>query len=100
MISITKLITDEQLLDFALHTIANQNEDAHPIAEKLVTNYAVSTLLLEQETFTEQDVIDKYGELIVGYITREMVTDGILAVDFDRNEPTYTLTEEGKKLCQ
>lgn len=92
-------INDEQLVHFCLEHIANCNSDdqPHPVAEKIVTVYAINELSRTQENFTEDEVCQRYQELIVEHILTGMVNDDLIEPDFSDKETKYSLTEEGKK---
>ena len=97
--SLTIDITDEQLLDFALSNIAycNSDEKPHKVAEKITTVYVINSLLETQDSFTEEEVEEKYRELLADYILTNMVHDGLLEVDMSDEETKYVLSKEGKK---
>jgi L-arabinose isomerase len=101
-ISLLYDITDEQLLDFALMHVAycNSDEKPHVVAEKIVTVYAINELLEKQDSFTEEEVNEKYRELIADYILTNMVHSGLLEVDISDKEIKYVLSEEGKKYAR
>ena len=99
MISILENVTEEQLLDFFLDYVANSNSDetTHIVPEKIICNYAINEVGKDQETFTEEDVLERYKELITSHILTKMVKDGLVEVDLSKEDPKYILSEEGKK---
>lgn len=91
-------INDEQLLHFCVDHVAKCDsiDQPHPVAEKIITTYAINEVG-KNGSFTEEDVIQKYKELIVDHIITGMVNDDLVEPDFSDEETKYSLTEEGRK---
>lgn len=92
------VVNEEQILTLALRMLEfDENND---IAEKIVTWYAINSLVDSgMQTFTADDVSEKYNEIIIGYTLKSMVDDGEIQANFDDDgEIRYTLTELGNQL--
>lgn len=100
MIPLDSLINDEQLLDFALSHICEKNtNEVHEVAEKIVTLYIINRWEKEGKTeFTEEEVCDKFSELVADYVLGSLVRKGLVDVDFDdKGELWYNVTDLGQR---
>lgn len=94
------VVNEEQILTLALRMLEfDENND---IAEKIVMWYSINTLVDSGiQTFTSDDVSEKYNEIIIGYTLKSMVDDGEIQANFDDdNEIRYSLTDYGKSLSE
>ena len=96
-IPLTSTVTDEQLLDFVLSVAAEDIENVPFVAERIIIVYAINELGHNGKGFTEDDIVQKYKELIADYILTNLTKKGLLEVDFSDDELMYRLTEEGRK---
>ena len=98
MIELSSIINDEQLLDFALSHICEKNSDeVHEVAEQIVMVYIINHHFANQD-FTEEDVHEKYSELICSYVLTNLVKKDMLCAEVKEDgEIVYNITEEGRK---
>ena len=89
MINLTEGINDEQLLDFAL------SHSRNIIADKIIVNYCIKELLLDKGNFTEEEVNERYCDLIMEHMKKDFVDRGML--EYDMEDGKYRLTDLGRK---
>jgi hypothetical protein len=99
-VNICEVINDEQMLDFALsHISEKDSDDVHPIADQIVVVYIMKLWNKEgKKIFTEQEVRDKYGELVTDHVVTKLAKKGLVDVRFDEEngEALYSITKEGR----
>lgn len=99
MKNLDKIINDEQLLDFALSHVCEKNSDeVHPVAERIVLLYIVNEFQSQgKEEFSDEEIQDRYTEMIASHVLAKLGREGLLDVDFDeQGETVYRLTQKGK----
>jgi len=99
-ISFCEAINNEQFLDFALSHIAERNTDEiHPVADQIVVLYILNDWNNKgKERFTENEVQERYSELLADYVVTKLVNKDLVSVRFDEEtgESLYSLTNKGK----
>lgn len=103
-VSLFDLVNKEQLLHLALEVLNNDDIDDEykEIAASITHWYILNEIIKTQETFTEEDINDRFNELITGHILDGMVKKGLLEENIpdDNGESTYSLTTEGQHLSK
>lgn len=98
------LVNKEQLLHMALEVINSDDlgEEYKEIAVSITHWYILNQIIETQETFTEDEINDKFNELITGHILNNMVKKGLIQENIpeDGEESTYSLTIEGQYLSK
>jgi hypothetical protein len=87
-IPIDVLYNEEQLLDFALHYMAMQdNQNAiHPVAEQIIVTYILREWQKKDKVeFTEDEVHERMAQLIADHILTSLVSKGLVEVSFNEN---------------
>lgn len=99
MLCLDKVVNDEQLLDFALSHIAEKDTDeVHQVANEIVCIYIINQFAKEgKDEFTEEDIQERYSQLVLDKVLVGLVDKGLVDVDFSGNEPIYQVTELGRK---
>ena len=96
------LVNKEQLLHLALEVLNNDelSDEYKEISASITHWYILNEIVETKETFTEEDINDRFNELITGHILDGMVKKGLLQENIpeDGGESTYTLTVEGQHL--
>jgi len=98
-IPIDTLYNEEQLLDFALRYLSIEEGDTHIVAEKIVVTYILREYQQQgKESFTEDEVNLRMGQLIAEHVLASLVSKGLVEVNFNENgEPIYNNVDlEGK----
>ena len=95
MENLERLVTDEQLLDFALSVLIR--DDGNEVAEKILYCYTVNHFENLGVEPTEEQMEKKLGDLFVEYVKELMVKEGMAEVCFDADgDPSYSFSEEGQ----
>lgn len=103
--ALTVSVNDEQLLQLAL-AVESQDKEVvgeanHKFAESIIVAYCIDQLGANGSSFTEDDIAQKYKELVVDYALESLVSKGLLVANVDKDgETRYSNTELGKKLAQ
>ena len=87
-IPIDVLYNEEQLLDFALHYMALQDnpEQVHPVAEQIIITYILREWQKQGKVeFTEDEVHERMCQLIADYVLTSLVSKGLVEVSFDED---------------
>lgn len=88
-IPIDVLFNEEQLLDFALHYLSYMSENIHPVAEQIVVAYILREYQKQGKVeFTEDEVNERFAQLIADHILASLVKKGLVEVSFDENGNT------------
>lgn len=99
-INMCEAINDEQMLDFALSHISEKNsDDVHSVADQIVTIYIINDWRKKgKKTFNEEEVRDRYAELVTDHVVTNLTKKGLVDVRFDEEsgEALYSVTKEGK----
>ena len=90
-------ITNEQLLHLALDHI-NRDGIYQEIADKIVINYIMLELQASGESFTEEDISDRYSQLRLDYTLTRLAEEEMVEVNFEGSEALYKITEKGKDM--
>jgi hypothetical protein len=92
------IVNDERLLDFALSHVAEKDSgDVHPVAEEIITIYIINEFAKEgRESFTEEEIQERYAQLILDKVLVGLVESGLVDVDFSGDEPAYQVTQKGR----
>ena len=82
------LYNEQQLLDFALHYMALQDnpDQIHPVAEQIIITYILREWQKEGKVeFTEEEVNERMCQLIADHVLTSLVNKGLVEVSFDEN---------------
>jgi len=82
------LYNEQQLLDFALHYMALQDNPKaiHPVAEQIIITYILREWQKEGKIdFTEDEVHEEMCKLIADHVLTALVSKGLVEVSFDEN---------------
>lgn len=93
----------EQLLYLALGVIADDGDDDYKnIAASIVHWYIINELAQKQDTFTEDEVTDKFNELVINHILENLIKKGLVEENIpdEDGESTFSITEEGIKMFE
>jgi hypothetical protein len=98
---LTECVTDENLLHFCLQHVSERGKDnsPHKVAEQIIVNYIINGFFKEgKETFTNDDINDKFAELMVSHLVEELYNKGMVETSFDDDgETLIQITENGKQ---
>ena len=96
------LYNEQQLLDFALHYMALQDnpKDVHPVAEQIIITY----ILREWQKcgkveFTEDEVHERMCHLIADYVLTSLVSKGLVEVSFNENGEALYRSVDLEDIC-
>lgn len=96
-LSVDALVNLERLLDFALCHVdmTPLGQMPHEVADEIIAIYILNEFRMQGNTdFTEDDITDRYKELVVGYTVAKLVEKGELEVDMSGEENVYNLTNK------
>lgn len=92
------IVNREQLLHLALEVINSDCEEEYKEISAGITHwYILNDIAKEKDSFTEDDITDRFNELVTNHILNEMVQKGLLEENIpeEGKEPTFKLTEAG-----
>ena len=95
MVKITDNINDEQLLEILLENQSMTDYQMEGLSGELITLYCMNKVGVDSPFSV---VYDEICKLINGYITSNLVKDGLIEAQFTDDGIEYTCTEDGAKL--
>ena len=95
MVKITDHINDEQLLEILLENQSLTDYQMDGLSGELITLYCMNRVGVESPFSA---VYDEICKLVNGYITSNLVKDGLIEAQFTDSGIEYTCTEDGAKL--
>jgi hypothetical protein len=97
---IRTLVSDENLLQLACYAAGNLDEKhwLREYADSLIVGYIMEEFEGKgQDEFTEEEIQERYAQLLTEFILEDMSKDGLIDAIFDDDGTIkYTLTDEGK----
>jgi hypothetical protein len=97
MVKITDHINDEQLLDLLLENQSLCDYRMEGLSGELITLYCMNKVGVDSSF---EVVYDEICRLINGYITSNLVKDGLVEAEFTEDGVKYTCTAEGLELSE
>jgi len=86
------MVNNQQLLQIALDLLSKdpEHEEASGLLVWYILNYEV------EDGATEEEIMQKYTELIISHSLKSLATKGLVEYDFESKK--YSLTKEGLEI--
>lgn len=102
-IPLSAIVNKEHLLHLALEVVSRGvDEEYVDIAVGIVHWYIINDLGKDGQTFTEEEITEKFDNMVTDHIINGMVKKGLLEENLpeEGKEPTFNVTKQGQSVMQ